>query len=164
MKGDEMKLRGVWVVLGICMMTLVVSVNSVGAGSSMKVGTLDSAGIKDLIKEADKTIIVGMAAWCFPCRQELPTLIKLYTKYKDKGLKVIGISVDVNGPEAIQPTVDQERVPFPVYWGGELAIKELKMVRLPLLLFFKSGKVTEELVGIQEEEVLEERIQALLKP
>jgi thiol-disulfide isomerase/thioredoxin len=33
------------------------------------------------------------APWCIPCKEELPELDRLYKKYKDEGLIVIGISV-----------------------------------------------------------------------
>jgi len=34
------------------------------------------------------------ATWCGPCKKEIPELIKLYEKYADRGLKILGISVD----------------------------------------------------------------------
>ncbi len=34
------------------------------------------------------------AAWCSPCRQENPNLVKTYLKYHDKGFDVVGISLD----------------------------------------------------------------------
>ncbi len=34
------------------------------------------------------------ATWCPPCREELPNIKKLYNMYKDKGFKIIGISLD----------------------------------------------------------------------
>lgn len=34
------------------------------------------------------------ATWCRPCREESPTLISLYNKYKDKGIEFIGIASD----------------------------------------------------------------------
>jgi peroxiredoxin len=34
------------------------------------------------------------ASWCFPCRASIPTVNKLYAKYKDKGFEVVGLSVD----------------------------------------------------------------------
>ncbi|MBM3442201.1 MAG: AhpC/TSA family protein [Bacteroidetes bacterium] len=37
------------------------------------------------------------ASWCVPCRQENPGLKALYASYKDKGLEIIGISVDEDG-------------------------------------------------------------------
>jgi peroxiredoxin len=34
------------------------------------------------------------AAWCSPCRQENPNLVKTYKKYHDKGFDIIGVSLD----------------------------------------------------------------------
>ncbi len=34
------------------------------------------------------------AAWCRPCRQENPNVVKLYNKYNDKGFEVFGVSLD----------------------------------------------------------------------
>lgn len=36
------------------------------------------------------------ASWCGPCRKESPELVKLNKKFKDKGLKIIGVSLDNN--------------------------------------------------------------------
>jgi peroxiredoxin len=42
------------------------------------------------------TIIDFWAAWCGPCRKENPNVVKLYEKYHDKGLEIIGVSLDGN--------------------------------------------------------------------
>jgi len=34
------------------------------------------------------------ASWCAPCRAENPNLVKAYEAYKDKGLEVLGVSLD----------------------------------------------------------------------
>ncbi len=34
------------------------------------------------------------ASWCFPCRQSIPAVNKLYEKYKAMGFEVVGLSVD----------------------------------------------------------------------
>src|ERR1700753_57430 len=34
------------------------------------------------------------ASWCGPCRQENPNVVKQYALYKDKGLNILGISLD----------------------------------------------------------------------
>ncbi len=34
------------------------------------------------------------AAWCSPCRQENPNLVKTYKKYHEKGFDIIGVSLD----------------------------------------------------------------------
>jgi peroxiredoxin len=34
------------------------------------------------------------ASWCGPCRRESPSLVKLYEKYKGKGLEIVSLSLD----------------------------------------------------------------------
>ncbi|MEH6681160.1 MAG: TlpA disulfide reductase family protein [Sediminicola sp.] len=40
------------------------------------------------------TIIDFWAAWCKPCRAENPNVVNVYNKYHDKGLNIIGVSLD----------------------------------------------------------------------
>jgi len=34
------------------------------------------------------------AAWCKPCREENPNVVRLYQQYKDRGFEVFGVSLD----------------------------------------------------------------------
>jgi thiol-disulfide isomerase/thioredoxin len=38
------------------------------------------------------------ATWCPPCRAEIPGFVALQKKFADKGLSVIGVSLDKQGP------------------------------------------------------------------
>lgn len=40
------------------------------------------------------TILDFWASWCRPCRAENPNVVRVYNKYKSKGLEIIGISFD----------------------------------------------------------------------
>jgi len=40
------------------------------------------------------TIIDFWASWCAPCRQENPNVVALYNEFHDKGLNIVGVSLD----------------------------------------------------------------------
>lgn len=50
------------------------------------------------------------ASWCVPCRKSNPHLKELYSKYKDKGFEIIGISDDDNNNEAWQKAVEKDGI------------------------------------------------------
>jgi thiol-disulfide isomerase/thioredoxin len=50
------------------------------------------------------------ASWCVPCRKGNPHLLAAYSKYKDKGLEIIGVSDDDSKPEAWKKAVDQDGI------------------------------------------------------
>ena len=42
------------------------------------------------------TLVDFWASWCLPCRQENVNLIKIYKRYRPKGLEIISVSIDDN--------------------------------------------------------------------
>lgn len=50
------------------------------------------------------------ASWCVPCRKGNPHLLSLYSKYKDKGLEIIGVSDDDSNHEAWKKAVAQDNI------------------------------------------------------
>ncbi len=48
------------------------------------------------------TLIDFWAAWCRPCRMENPNIVSIYEKYKDKGLNVVGVSLDTKAEDWIK--------------------------------------------------------------
>jgi len=42
------------------------------------------------------TLVEFWASWCAPCREESPTLVRLYHEYKDKGFEIFSVSIDKN--------------------------------------------------------------------
>jgi thiol-disulfide isomerase/thioredoxin len=52
------------------------------------------------------------ASWCVPCRKGNPHLKELYSKYKDRGFEVIGVSDDDSKPEAWHKAVEKDALPW----------------------------------------------------
>ena len=52
----------------------------------------EQLALKDALGKV--TILDFWASWCKPCRVENPNVVKLYAKYHDKGLNILGISLD----------------------------------------------------------------------
>ncbi len=67
-----------------------------------------------------KVVIVNF--WyttCGPCVDEVPGLVSLYEQYRGDGLVVVGISVDVGGPEVVNDFMNTYRMTYPVVMSGE---------------------------------------------
>jgi peroxiredoxin len=52
----------------------------------------DQLALNDVLGKA--TILDFWAAWCRPCRAENPNVVRIYNKYKDRGLSILGVSLD----------------------------------------------------------------------
>ena len=49
--------------------------------------------------EGKVLVIDFWATWCGPCRSEIPHMLELYEKYRDRNVEFIGISLDKNSEE-----------------------------------------------------------------
>lgn len=64
------------------------------------------------IKKNRITILDFWASWCAPCRQEMPLILDIYKTYKDKGLGIVGISLDED-EDAWQKATEELNIPWP---------------------------------------------------
>jgi thiol-disulfide isomerase/thioredoxin len=80
-------------------------VNKVNATKRIAIGAIapgfvstDTSGKKIDLKgyRGKYTFVEFWASWCAPCREESPTLVRLYNEYKDKGFAILSVSIDKN--------------------------------------------------------------------
>ena len=136
------------------------------AASATRVQKMTYPELNRLITEGDcNCLMVFMAAWCGPCKEELPDLERLYRRYgDDRGIRFIGISVDPGGPGAIETVLRKKKVTFSVFWVGESAVDELQLFGIPMIFMVKKGRIVEKIPGKCSYEFLEAKILSFMKP
>ena len=134
------------------------------AMAGVKIQPIEEAELDALINaENGRLVVTFAAAWCPPCIDELPILNKLYHRYKNKGFKLVGITIDIEGPGAMQPIVDKLKIDFPIYWYGEKGVQKFKLNAIPMLFFIKDGEIVEKLYGRRPEGQLNNKFKEFLK-
>jgi cytochrome c biogenesis protein CcmG/thiol:disulfide interchange protein DsbE len=104
------------------------------------------------------------ATWCGPCRMEIPHFKQLHEKYKDKGLAILGVSLDQQGAAAVKPFVEKHQIPFPsLLANAEVYQAYGKPTSIPTtFLIDRKGQVQKIYRGYQDLAVFEADIAALL--
>jgi len=88
------------------------------------------------------------AVWCPPCRASVPFFERLYEKYKDSGLVVIGISLD-RRKDVLKRYVQQMGVQYVILWDRDGMVADLyNAYSLPTTLIIDpDGNVVVRRVG-----------------
>ena len=102
------------------------------------------------------------ATWCPPCRAEVPTLIDLATRYKDR-VQIVGVSLD-DGPEEVKAFVKDVGINYPVVMASREILAEYGGVpALPTLFVINpDGNVVQKHEGLYSRELYETEIRLLL--
>ena len=105
------------------------------------------------------------ATWCAPCRIEIPGFIELFDKYEERGLAVLGISVD-DPVEALQLYAEDMEMDYPVLIGDQR--DDIKDAYGPLYgfpttyLITREGNICHQHIGFTPKEQFESEILQLL--
>ena len=98
---------------------------------------VNDANFEDEVEKHDGLAIVDFwATWCGPCRMIAPILEQLSTEYEGK-VKVTKLDVDAN-----------------IKTSSRFNVRSI-----PTLLFFKGGKVVDQVIGAVQKGVIENKLQ-----
>jgi cytochrome c biogenesis protein CcmG/thiol:disulfide interchange protein DsbE len=89
------------------------------------------------------------AMWCGPCREEMPSIERLYQEFKGRNLVVLTVSVDTADTGLVKNFVDKHGYTFPVLHDSRARIMKWFGIRfLPVtFLIDRGGKVVGKAVG-----------------
>jgi cytochrome c biogenesis protein CcmG, thiol:disulfide interchange protein DsbE len=107
----------------------------------------------DLEKLQGNVVLINYwATWCAPCRKEIPKLSAFYRRYHERGLEVIGISID--RPDDLAKVRRQmNSIAYPVAVLKDISVNGLgKPEGVPVTYVIDSkGVVRDKFIEIRDE-------------
>jgi len=103
------------------------------------------------------------ATWCPPCRAAIPGIEKLHEAYKEKGLVVLGVSLDEGGWDSVKSFITDYGITYTILKGTDDVAANYQVRTIPMLLILdKNGRISKRYLGFGNEEDLEKEIKAIL--
>jgi peroxiredoxin len=103
----------------------LIKPNPMRAAKEFRVATPDHRELA-LSEFKGKVVFLNFwATWCKPCEEEMPSMERLYQRFKDKGLVVLAISADAEGAGVVTPYVKKHQLTFPVGLDPKVSVATL---------------------------------------
>jgi thiol-disulfide isomerase/thioredoxin len=128
-----------------------------------KLAGLDGKAVT-LAGSKGKVILLNFwATWCGPCRAEVPDLVELQNKYKDR-LQILGLVVDDDDRDAIKKFVEKFSINYPVAVAtNDIRLQYGGIPALPTSFVLDSeGRVVQKHEGLRDPVLYETEIRSLL--
>jgi peroxiredoxin len=97
-----------------------------------------------------KVVVINFwASWCPECVEELSSLNALYEKFRERGLIVLGITVD-KSREVVDPVIRRSNVTYPVILNtaGSSLLRQYRLIGLPnTVVIDRSGVIAARTIG-----------------
>jgi len=69
------------------------------------------------------------ATWCPPCKEEMPSMERLYQRYKARGFTIVAISIDSGAPDGVARFVKKLGLTFPIGLDPKVEVANRYTVR-----------------------------------
>jgi thiol-disulfide isomerase/thioredoxin len=136
-----------------------------GSVLDVEVGGLDGKTYNLMETKGDLILVNFWATWCTPCKQEIPELVKLQNEYKDRGLSIVGISLDFGDAKKVKEFVEKWEINYAVFVGSQKVIQRYGgLYGIPVsFLVTKQGIIQKTYIGSLTKEMVEKDLKILLK-
>lgn len=97
-----------------------------------------------------KVVLVNIwATWCPPCVDEMPSMEKLYNKFKGEKFEILAVSIDTLGLKAVVPFMKKLKLTFPALIDTEGSIKTVyRATGVPeSFIIDKQGILIKKIIG-----------------
>ncbi len=109
-------------------------------------------------------VINFFATWCPPCREEIPGFVAVHDKYKDRGLELVGISLDTDTRGNLPAFIASNRIGYRILLGDIATVQAFDWGSgIPATFFIgKDGRIRTVHVGYMDRDALDREVQKLL--
>ena len=104
----------------------------------MEINITDQNFDQEVLQSQIPVVVDFWAPWCGPCKMMGPAIESMAAEFEGK-VKILKLNVDENPSSA----------------------GKYEILSIPALKFFKNGEIVDEMVGLQPQEVLREKIKNL---
>lgn len=97
-----------------------------------------------------KVVILNFwATWCPPCREEMPSMERLYRNLESQGLVLLAVNIEKNGKDAVSQFLQKRPYTFPILLDDESVVQNTyKVFRFPeSFIIDRNGVVVERVIG-----------------
>lgn len=95
-----------------------------------------TAKLSDYVGKGNYVLVDFWASWCGPCKMEIPNLINVYNKYKEKGLVVLGVAT-WDEPKNTLKAIEELGIPYPQMLNAQRAGSDAYGIQgIPQIILF----------------------------
>ena len=135
-----------------------------GAAAPFTVLALDGRPLRLSEFKGSPVVLDFWATWCAPCKASMPGLERLQGRFRDRGLVVIGLSVDDGPRQAVRRYAERLGVHFRLGMADEAVLDRYGPIRAIPTTFFinRRGAIVRRVVGYLDAETMESFAQEIV--